>query len=53
MAGAIADFHFAPTQAAKINLLREGIAEDSVSCNREYFNRCPAIHSFQRLSRQC
>ena len=30
VAGAIADLHFAPTQAAKSNLLREGIAEDSV-----------------------
>ncbi len=30
VAGAIADLHFAPTQAAKVNLLREGIAEDSV-----------------------
>ena len=28
--GAIADFHFAPTQQAKQNLLREGVDEKSI-----------------------
>ncbi len=30
LAGAIADVHFAPTQAARENLLREGVAESSI-----------------------
>jgi len=30
LTGAIADVHFAPTRASKANLLREGIAEDSI-----------------------
>jgi UDP-N-acetylglucosamine 2-epimerase (non-hydrolysing) len=30
IAGAIADLHFAPTPAAKSNLLREGVAEDHI-----------------------
>lgn len=30
VAGALADLHFAPTGAARDNLLREGIAEDSI-----------------------
>ena len=30
VAGAVADIHFAPTQTAKLNLTREGVAEDSI-----------------------
>lgn len=28
--GAVADLHFAPTEAARLNLLREGVSEDAV-----------------------
>lgn len=30
VAGAIADMHFAPTQKARLNLLREGVSDDSI-----------------------
>lgn len=30
IAGALTDFHFAPTEAARLNLLREGVTDDSI-----------------------
>jgi UDP-N-acetylglucosamine 2-epimerase (non-hydrolysing) len=46
IAGVTADLHFAPTERAKANLLREGVAEDLIAVTGN-----PVIDALQEISR--